>query len=137
MSATPDGRTCETLLADGGISPAQGRDRNGPTAIIRSASRLDHLEASNGALLNVKLSPESVAGEEGTDNLVALIRSYFKMGGQHIQFNVISSETLRDAQKHPEDYPNLIVRVAGFSVPFTAIDKILQNDIIERTEHIL
>ena len=81
VSATPDGRTRETMLADGGISPAQGRDRNGPTAIIRSAAQLDHLEASNGALLNVKLSPESVAGEEGTDNLVALIRSYFKMGG--------------------------------------------------------
>ena len=137
VSATPDGRTRETMLADGGISPAQGRDRNGPTAIIRSASQLDHLEASNGALLNVKLSPESVAGEEGTDNLVALIRSYFKMGGQHIQFNIISSETLRNAQIHPEDYPNLIVRVAGFSVPFTAIDKTLQDDIIQRTEHTL
>jgi len=137
VGATPDGRTRETLLADGGISPAQGRDRNGPTAIIRSASRLDHLEASNGTLLNVKISPESVAGDTGTENLVALIRSYFKMGGQHIQFNVISSNTLRDAQAHPEAYPNLIVRVAGFSVPFTAIDRVLQNDIIERTEHSL
>ncbi len=137
VSATPDGRNREKLLADGGISPAQGRDRCGPTAVIRSAARLDHLEASNGALLNVKLSPASVVGEGGTDNLVALIKSYFKMGGQHVQFNIINSETLRDAQLHPEDYPNLVVRVAGFSVPFTAIDKILQNDIIERTEHTL
>jgi formate C-acetyltransferase len=78
-----------------------------------------------------------VVGEGGTDNLVALIKSYFKMGGQHVQFNIINSETLRDAQLHPEDYPNLVVRVAGFSVPFTAIDKILQDDIIERTEHTL
>jgi formate C-acetyltransferase len=135
VGATPDGRFRETLLADGGISPAQGRDRNGPTAVIRSAARLDHLEATNGALLNLKLNPDSVTGEEGTQNLVALIRSYFKMGGQHIQFNIISSKTLRDAQKHPEDHPNLIVRVAGFSVLFTAIDTVLQNDIIERTEH--
>jgi formate C-acetyltransferase len=123
------------LLADGGISPAQGRDRRGPTAVIRSAARLDHREASNGTLLNIKLSPQSVAGEPGLENLVALIRTYFQLGGQHVQFNVIDSAILRDAQRHPEQYGDLVVRVAGFSVLFTTIDRVLQEDIIERTEH--
>jgi formate C-acetyltransferase len=135
VSATPDGRTSSMLLADGGISPAQGRDRRGPTAVIRSAARLDHREASNGTLLNLKLSPQSVAGESGLENLVALIRTYFQLGGQHVQFNVINSAVLRDAQQHPEQYRDLVVRVAGFSVLFTTIDPVLQEDIIERTEH--
>jgi pyruvate-formate lyase len=135
IPATPDGRKRESLLADGGISPAQGRDRRGPTAVIRSAARLDQREASNGALLNLKLSRDSVAGAEGTDRLIALVTAYFRLGGQHIQFNVVDADTLRDAQVHPEDYPNLLVRVAGFSVLFTAIDKVLQDDVIARTEH--
>ncbi len=135
VAATPDGRTARMLLADGGISPGQGRDRRGPTAVIRSAARLDHLEASNGTLLNIKLSPQSVAGESGLANLVALIRTYFQLGGQHVQFNVIDSAVLRDAQEHPEQYGDLVVRVAGFSVLFTTIDRVLQEDIIERTEH--
>lgn len=135
VAATPDGRTARMLLADGGISPAQGRDRRGPTAVIRSAARLDHREASNGTLLNIKLSPQSVAGEAGLENLVALIRTYFQLGGQHVQFNVISSAILREAQRHPEKHRDLVVRVAGFSVLFTAIDPVLQEDIIERTEH--
>jgi formate C-acetyltransferase len=123
------------LLADGGISPAQGRDRRGPTAVIRSAAKLDHREASNGTLLNIKLSPESVAGEAGLENLAALIRTYFQLGGQHVQFNVINSAVLRDAQAHPEQYRDLVVRVAGFSVLFTSIDRVLQEDIIERSVH--
>lgn len=135
VPATPDGRTSSMLLADGGISPAQGRDRRGPTAVIRSAARLDHREASNGTLLNIKLSPQSVAGELGLGNLVALIQTYFQLGGQHVQFNVINSAVLRDAQEHPEQYRDLVVRVAGFSVLFTTIDPVLQEDIIERTEH--
>jgi len=135
VGATPDGRTRKMMLADGGISPAQGRDRTGPTATIRSAARLDQLEASNGALLNIKLHPGAVAGKTGTETLVSLIETYFTLGGQHIQFNVVGSDILRDAQAHPENYSNLLVRVAGFSVFFTAIDKVLQNDIIERTEH--
>jgi formate C-acetyltransferase len=135
VAATPDGRTGTMLLADGGISPAQGRDRRGPTAVIRSAARLDHREASNGTLLNIKLSPQSVAGEPGLENLVALIRTYFQLGGQHVQFNVIDSAILRAAQRHPEQYGDLVVRVAGFSVLFTTIDRVLQEDIIERTEH--
>lgn len=135
VAATPDGRTAEMLLADGGISPAQGRDRRGPTAVIRSAARLDHREASNGTLLNIKLSPQSVAGTAGLENLAALIRTYFQLGGQHVQFNVINSDVLRAAQRHPEQYRDLVVRVAGFSVLFTTIDRVLQEDIIERTEH--
>jgi formate C-acetyltransferase len=137
VPATPDGRTQDALLADGGISPAQGRDRRGPTAVIRSAARLDQWAASNGALLNLKLSRNCVAGEEGTDRLIALVTAYFGLGGQHIQFNVVDTATLRDAQAHPERYPNLLVRVAGFSVLFTAIDKVLQDDVIARTEHCL
>lgn len=135
VAATPDGRTARMLLADGGISPGQGRDRRGPTAVIRSAARLDHREASNGTLLNIKLSPQSVAGASGLENLVALIGTYFQLGGQHVQFNVIDSAILRDAQQHPEQYGDLVVRVAGFSVLFTTIDRVLQEDIIERTEH--
>jgi formate C-acetyltransferase len=135
VAATPDGRTARMLLADGGISPAQGRDRHGPTAVLRSAARLDHLESSNGTLLNLKLSPLSVAGEGGLENLAALVRTYFTLGGQHVQFNVVSSAVLRAAQKHPEQYRDLVVRVAGFSVLFTTIDRVLQEDIIERTEH--
>jgi formate C-acetyltransferase len=96
---------------------------------------LDHREASNGTLLNIKLSPQSVAGEAGLDTLSALIRAYFQLGGQHVQFNIISSAVLRDAQQHPEQHRDLVVRVAGFSVLFTTIDRVLQEDIIERTEH--
>jgi formate C-acetyltransferase len=135
VAATPDGRTAATLLADGGISPAQGRDREGPTAVLRSAAKLDQREASNGCLLNVKLAPQSVEGEAGLRNLLALVQAYFALGGQHIQFNVIDAQTLREAQRHPERHSDLIVRVAGFSVQFTTIDPILQEDIIARTEH--
>ncbi|MFB3816048.1 MAG: formate C-acetyltransferase/glycerol dehydratase family glycyl radical enzyme [Candidatus Methylomirabilales bacterium] len=137
VAATPDGRTASMLLADGGISPAQGRDRRGPTAVIRSAAKLDQREASNGTLLNLKLSPASVAGETGLANLVALIRTYFQLGGQHVQFNVVNSAMLREAQVHPEQHRDLVVRVAGFSVLFTTIDAVLQEDIIARTEHSL
>jgi len=90
------------LLADGGISPAQGRDRTGPTATIRSAARLDQLEASNGALLNIKLHPGAVGGKAGTETLISLIETYFTLGGQHIQFNVIGSDILKDAQYIPK-----------------------------------
>ncbi len=137
VGATPDGRTARMLLADGGISPAQGRDRRGPTAVVKSAAKLDHLESSNGTLLNIKLSPQSVAGETGLENLAALIRTYFQLGGQHVQFNIVSSDVLREAQAHPEEHRDLVVRVAGFSVLFTTIDRVLQEDIIERTEHVL
>ena len=135
MGATPDGRRSTDLVSDGGVSPAQGRDSKGATAVIRSVARLDQTKATNGALLNIKFHPSAVRGQKGVEVLSALVDSYFRMGGQHIQFNVVSTKTLRDAQRHPEDYRGLVVRVAGFSVLFTTLDKVLQDDIIERTEN--
>jgi len=137
LGATPDGRKMEELVSDGGISAAQGRDRNGPTALIKSAAHLDHLAATNGALLNIKFHPSAIEGGKGTDNMIAVIKTIFDLNAQHIQFNVVSSDTLKDAQKHPEKYEDLVVRVAGFSVYFTSIDKVLQQDIIERTEQMI
>lgn len=135
-SASPDGRRREDLVSDGGVSPAQGRDIHGPTAICRSVAKLNHLEATNGALLNIKFHPSAVEGEQGRRNIMDLVEGFFSLGGQHVQFNVVSSETLREAQKHPEKFGDLVVRVAGFSVLFTSLDMVLQNDIIERTEHV-
>ncbi|MCL1817905.1 MAG: glycyl radical protein, partial [Spirochaetaceae bacterium] len=132
--ATPDGRVFHDLLADGGVSAAQGRDKNGPTALINSVAKLDHYSATNGTLLNIKFHPSAVAGEAGCNNLLALLRTFFDKGGHHVQFNCTDSRTLRDAQLNPEKYPSLVVRVAGFSVLFTSIDKTLQDDIINRTE---
>ena len=134
-SASPDGRRREDLVSDGGVSPAQGRDSHGPTAVCRSVSKLNHLEATNGALLNIKFHPSAVEGERGLRNVMDLVDGFFSLGGQHAQFNVVSTEMLREAQAHPEKYGDLVVRVAGFSVLFTSLDKVLQNDIIERTEH--
>ena len=135
LGATPDGRTKEMLVSDGGVSPAQGRDINGPTAAMLSVAKLNHLEATNGALLNVKFHPSAVKGEQGLKNLMSLTDAFFRLGAQHVQYNIVDSDTLRDAQKHPERYRDLIVRVAGFSVLFVALDTVLQNDIIERTQH--
>ena len=107
----------------------------GPTAAMLSVAKLNHLEATNGALLNVKFHPSAVKGERGLENLCALTDAFFGLGAQHVQYNVVDSEVLRDAQKHPEKYGDLVVRVAGFSVLFTTLDTVLQNDIIERTQH--
>jgi pyruvate formate-lyase/glycerol dehydratase family glycyl radical enzyme len=135
LGATPDGRTKEMLVSDGGVSPAQGRDIHGPTAAMLSVAKLNHFEATNGALLNVKFHPSAVKGEQGLKNLCALTDAFFSLGAQHVQYNVVDSQVLRDAQKHPEKYSDLVVRVAGFSVLFTTLDTVLQNDIIERTQH--
>jgi formate C-acetyltransferase len=132
MEASPNGRHAGVALPDG-ISPEKGADRNGPTAVIRSASKLDQLK-TGGALLNQKFIPKVIAGEEGISHVAALIRSYFAMDGHHIQFNVIDKETLLDAQKHPEEYESLIVRVAGYSDYFNNLDRALQDEIINRTE---
>ncbi|MBU5292831.1 glycyl radical protein [Anaerosalibacter bizertensis] len=132
IGATPDGRLANTPLADG-ISPSKGADKNGPTGVIKSASKMDHV-ITGGTLLNQKFTPSVVQGEEGLDNLAHLVRSYFKMDGHHIQFNIISKETLIEAQNKPEEYKNLIVRVAGYSDYFGNLDKVLQDEIIERTE---
>lgn len=131
--ATPDGRLANTPVADG-VSPAAGRDIHGPTAAANSVSRLDHYIASNGTLFNMKFHPSALAGESGLESFVALVRGYFDQKGSHMQFNVVSRETLRDAQKHPENYRSLVVRVAGYSALFTTLSRSLQDDIINRTE---
>jgi len=131
--ATPDGRKAYVPLSEG-ISPFQGVDRQGPTAVIKSASKIDHLR-TGGTLLNQKFSPEFFEDEGSYQKLTALIRSYFSLDGHHIQFNVVSAETLRDAQKNPEMYRDLIVRVAGYSDYFNDLGEDLQNEIIRRTEH--
>lgn len=135
LGATPDGRTKAMLVSDGGVSPAQGRDKLGPTAEMISVAHLNHFEATNGALLNVKFHPSAVKGEEGLKNLISITDTFFQMGAQHVQYNIVDSAMLRDAQIHPENYRDLVVRVAGFSVLFTTLDTVLQNDIIERTMH--
>jgi trans-4-hydroxy-L-proline dehydratase len=130
--ALPDGRKAWTPLSEG-ISPAQGADRNGPTSVLKSAGKMDH-KRTGGTLLNQKFTPSLLDGEKGISNLTSLIRSYFAMGGHHIQFNVVKAETLRDAQAHPEQYRDLIVRVAGYSDYFNDLGKTLQDEIIARTE---
>ncbi|WP_368323548.1 trans-4-hydroxy-L-proline dehydratase [Odoribacter splanchnicus] len=130
--ATPDGRNAWKVLSEG-ISPVQGADTNGPTAVIRSAAKIDHIK-TGGTLLNQKFTPSLLSTEEGCNNLVHLIRAYFRMDGHHIQFNVVDADTLREAQKHPEDYRDLIVRVAGYSDYFNDLGEDLQNEIICRTE---
>ena len=123
--ATPDGRNAWKVLSEG-ISPVQGADTNGPTAVIRSAAKIDHIK-TGGTLLNQKFTPSLLSTEEGCNNLVHLIRAYFRMDGHHIQFNVVDADTLREAQKHP-------VRVAGYSDYFNDLGEDLQNEIICRTE---
>ena len=131
--ATPDGRYAHTPVADG-VSPSAGKDVKGPTAAATSVSRLDHFIVSNGTLFNQKFHPSALSGREGLEKFVALIRSYFDQKGMHMQFNVVDRETLLDAQKHPEKYKHLVVRVAGYSALFTTLSRSLQDDIIRRTE---
>jgi len=131
--ATPDGRKAFTPLSEG-ISPVQGMDINGPTSVIKSAGKIDHLR-TGGSLLNQKFSPKFFSSESGINNIAHLIRSYFKMGGHHIQFNVVAANTLRAAQEDPMQYRNLIVRVAGYSDYYINLGKDLQEEIIRRTEH--
>ncbi len=135
VGATPDGRMASEQLADGGLSPMVGRDKNGPTASLTSVSKLDNVLDSNGSLLNVKFSPQTLAGELGLKKLCAYLRSFSRLRIQHIQFNVVNKATLIDAQKHPENYRNLVVRVAGYSAMFVELAEGIQNDIINRTEH--
>jgi len=133
--ATPDGRL-EGMPLSEGISAVQGADIEGPTAVIKSAAKMDHLK-TGGTLLNMKFIPRLLKDDAGVSRLMTLIRSYFKLDGHHIQFNVINRETLLEAQNNPDEYRNLIVRVAGYSDYFCNLDKALQNEIIERTEHTL
>ncbi len=133
IGASPDGRKAAEPLSEG-ISPVQGSDRHGPTAVLKSVAKMDHVR-TGGTLLNQKFTPQLMATDEGIDKVAYLIRSYFKMDGHHIQLNVVSAETLRDAQRHPEKYRDLIVRVAGYSDYFCDLSKGLQDEIIRRTEH--
>lgn len=133
LGATPDGRRAWQPLSEG-ISPVQGADRLGPTAVLKSAAKIDHLR-TGGTLLNQKFTPQLLAGEEGLNNLAHLVRAYFNMDGHHIQFNVVSADTLREAQANPLKYRDLIVRVAGYSDYFCDLSKALQDEIIARTEH--
>lgn len=133
VGATPDGRKSSEPLSEG-VSPVQGADRKGPTAVIKSVAKLDHAR-TGGTLLNQKFTPHLLSTEEGIEKLAHLIRSYFKLDGHHVQFNVVSAQTLREAQKNPEKYRDLIVRVAGYSDYFCDLPKDLQDEIISRTEH--
>ena len=131
VGALPNGRKAGEPVSEG-ISPSQGCDIKGPTAVVKSASRIDHAR-TGGTLLNMKFNPQVLAGD-GIDKLAHLIRSYFKLDGHHVQFNVINAETLRKAQQNPQQHRNLIVRVAGYSDYFVDVGRDLQNEIIARTE---
>lgn len=137
VGATPDGRKAREQLADGGLSPMVGRDRLGPTAVLKSVSKLDNYLTSNGSLLNVKFSPKTLEGQEGINKMANYLLAFMKLKIQHIQFNVISADTLRDAMLHPENYKGLVVRVAGYSAFFIELSREIQKDIIARTEHCL
>ena len=133
LGATPDGRRAGKPVSEG-ISPVQGADRRGPTAVLRSAAKMDHLR-TGGTLLNQKFTPDLLEGDEGLDQLVSLVRTYFRLDGHHIQFNVVDAATLRAAQRDPEQHRDLIVRVAGYSDYFIDLGPALQEEIIARTEH--
>jgi formate C-acetyltransferase len=130
--ATPDGRSAGVPLADG-ISPVQQMDKSGPTAIVRSVASIDQTNFANGTLLNMKFSPSCMNGSDGIIKLSQLVQTYFDLGGMELQINVISADTLRDAQKRPEEYKDLVVRVAGFSAYFVELHITGQNDLISRT----
>jgi len=133
IGALPDGRLSGVPLSEG-ISPVQGADRHGPTAVLRSAAKMDHVR-TGGTLLNQKFTPQLLDSEESLDNLVQLVRTYFKLDGHHIQFNVVDADTLRDAKANPQLHRDLIVRVAGYSDYFCDLTEALQDEIITRTEH--
>jgi formate C-acetyltransferase len=134
VGATPDGRHAGEPLADGGLSPTAGRDRKGPTAVLRSVSKINLRLASNGTLLNMKFLPTFFKGERALEKFAMLLRGFCRLEIPHVQFNVVSAETLREAQAHPQQYRQLVVRVAGYSAYFTELDRELQDEIIRRTE---
>jgi formate C-acetyltransferase len=131
--ALPDGRRARQPVSEG-ISPVQGADRKGPTAVVRSAAKMDHLK-TGGTLLNLKFAPTVVADEGGIEKWAHLVRGYFRMDGHHVQFNVVNAEALRAAQAAPESHRDLIVRVAGYSDYFCDLSAELQEEIILRTAH--
>jgi pyruvate-formate lyase len=134
--ATPDGRRAGERLADG-ISPSNATDLNGPTAVFKSVCTLDHRRIPNGVIFNQKLNPNDVATEGGLQKFADLVRTYIQLGGCHIQFNIVSADTLKDAQKHPDKHRGLVIRVAGYSAFFNEIHRDVQDSIITRTEQLL
>jgi formate C-acetyltransferase len=135
VGALPSGRLAGVSLADGAVSPCQGADIKGPTAVLKSAGKIDHVPLY-GTLLNMKFNPSALKTRDDLEKFLAMIRTYLvEYGGKHIQFNVVSKETLLDAQAHPERYRNLIVRVAGYSALWVELDRTIQNELIARTEH--
>ena len=135
VGATPDGRLAGEQLADGGLSPMLGQDMQGPTAVLKSVSKLDNYLLSNGTLLNVKFTPATLEGDAGLQKLADFLRAFTQLKLQHIQFNVVNAETLREAQRRPQDFAWLVVRVAGYSAFFVELSKEIQDDIIRRTAH--
>ncbi|MEH4565000.1 formate C-acetyltransferase [Klebsiella oxytoca] len=135
VGATPDGRLAGEQLADGGLSPMLGQDVQGPTAVLKSVSKLDNFLLSNGTLLNVKFTPATLAGDSGLNKLADFLQAFTRLRLQHIQFNVVNADTLRDAQQRPQDFAGLVVRVAGYSAFFVELSQEIQDDIIRRTAH--
>jgi formate C-acetyltransferase len=135
VAATPDGRRSGEPLADGGMSAASGRDQNGPTALLKSVARVDSHLAANGSLLNMKFSPSFFRSEEGIDKFAALLKGFMELKINHVQFNVVNKQDLMNAQKKPEDYRHLLVRVAGYTANYVDLARTLQNEIIARTEY--
>lgn len=135
VGATPDGRYAGEQLADGGLSPMLGQDMQGPTAVLKSVSKLDNYLLSNGTLLNVKFTPATLEGDAGLQKLVDFLRAFTQLKLQHVQFNVVNADTLREAQSRPQDFAGLVVRVAGYSAFFVELSKEIQDDIIRRTAH--
>lgn len=135
VGATPDGRFAGEQLADGGLSPMLGQDHQGPTAVLKSVSKLDNMLLSNGTLLNVKFTPSTLEGQQGLNKLADFLGAFTRLKLQHIQFNVVNAEQLLEAQKRPQDFAGLVVRVAGYSAFFVELSKEIQNDIIGRTAH--
>jgi pyruvate formate-lyase/glycerol dehydratase family glycyl radical enzyme len=135
VGATPDGRFAHTPLADGGLSPVAGRDLKGPSAVLRSVAKIDQTLASNGSLLNLKFLPSFFRQGHAFEWFTAFLRAFVDLKVCHVQFNVVSAETLREAQKHPDQFRSLVVRVAGYSAYFIELDQEVQNEIVARTEH--
>jgi formate C-acetyltransferase len=133
LGATPNGRLAGKPISDG-TSPSHGADRNGPTAVIKSLGKMDQIK-SGGTLLNQRFLPDLLATQEDINKFAQLIRTYFKLNGHHIQFNIVDTRTLKKAQASPDDYRDLLVRVAGYSDYFVDLDQYHQQEIIERTEH--
>ncbi len=133
MGARPNGRRAGEPVSNS-LSPSNGSEKKGPTGVLRSVSRLGHSRITNGCAINIKLSPALFAGRERLNKMVALVKGYFAEGGMEVQPNVVSNKTLKEAQQHPEEYRDLVVRVSGYSALFTDLGRPLQDEIISRTE---